>query len=283
MNITNNILYSDLVNTFSNIEGNELDPDAVYYSLIAELGDQSQFSDNLVRTIAEIGRDAAEELLTGEPRQEGYSEEAVLFESEQDLYATWLGRLGSRISAVAKGTKNAFQYVGRKDKYIHDTTKGTSKGTKKLMERSKKYGFGSRFKQGYEGHMMDVHKSRKNRVKELNEEAEKALAADRLDKAKKKAAAELQKKFDTQGHRDGFTNRFRDNKGGFLGMGKKGEGFGKWAKNNKANAAALGAAGAATAVGGYLAYKKLKKYNQEKKAKQIEAAHQRALPAPSNR
>lgn len=283
MNITSNILYSDFISTFNDFEGTELDPDAVYYSLIAELGDQSQFSDNLVRTIAEIGRDAVEELLTGEPRQEGYSEESVLFSATQELYATWLGRLGSRITAVAKGTKNAVQYIGRKDQYIHDTAKGDSKGTKTLMERSKKYGLGSRFKQGYEGHMMDVHKTRKKRKEELNKEAEKALAADKIDKAKKKAAAELQKKFDTQGHRDGFTNRFRDSKGGFLGMGKKGEGFGKWAKNNKANATALGVAGAATAVGGYYAYKKLKKYNQEKKAKELAATQQRALPAPSNR
>jgi len=53
---------------------------------------------------------------------------------------------------------------------------------------------------------------------------------------------------------------FRDNNGNVMGLGKRGEGITKWAKDNKGHAAAVGVAGAAAVGGaGYLAYRAYKK------------------------
>jgi len=251
--ITSQQLYSDLTSELSGVELNESSAEEMYSVIKSELSSQEEFSEELIEKCASIGFDAVNDLYQksqGLEIQESYSEENCedLFSVEdQEIYTTWVGRAASQLKAVAKGTKDAVQYIGRKNSYLRDV-RDEGSTNKKLWAAKNGGGILSRFKTGYKSSMHETKVDRANKARE-----------------NKKIMQDLGKSGESK---KGFFGKFKNSQGF---MGRKGgiSGMKDWAKSNKAQAATAGVVGAAAIGGaGYLAYKALKNRKQAAQANQ---------------
>lgn len=187
----------------------------------------------------------------------------ALFNAElQDIYATWVGRAANVVGSTAMGVGKGLKYLWNRRAYARDMAHGSSIDKKALNQHG--VGFFGRVAAGTQAQY------RKNKAKGLRN---KRANSQDIQKFRDIASGKV-----TERSQKGFFGRFKDEKGKFMGIGKGGQGFGKWAKENKAQAATAGAIGAA-AVGtaGYLAYRAYKK-RQQAKQPQGQNVHQQIQP-----
>lgn len=254
--VTNQQLYSDIRQAMNGVELNEHSAEEMYSAIHDTLQDQEGFTEELIEKCASVAFDAVNDLYSqsqGIEVQSTYSNENLedLFAADdQEVYATLVGRVANYVGSVANGLKEGAQYLWRRKQYARDKALGDSIGAK----AAKKHG------KGLFGRIVAGTQAQYRRNK---------LAAIKRDRA---AEQEFQDKLaDKRQSGKSFFGRFKDKKGAFMGLGKKGDGIVNWAKNNKAQAATAGAIGAAAVGGaGYLAYRAYKK----RKAAQAAQANQ---------
>lgn len=266
--ITNQMLYNALKAEFSKNGVTEVTAEDAYSYFAEELSSQEGFSEEMIEKCASVAFDAANDCYNescGNPPQSAYSEDNLenLFTSNsQDEFATWVGRGAAHIAGAAKGLKNAVQYVGRSSKYKRDFGSRGNKFERSAYDKTTgKHGFAARLREGHESYI------RKKRTEAITKHRNtlKGMADDRRKSEEKDKSEERSKK--------GFFKRFKDDKGAFMGMGKKGAGMGQWAKQNKAQAATAAGVGAAVVAGGaYATYRAIKKRNQAKAAQAKQSA-----------
>lgn len=274
--ITNQMLYNALKAEFSKYGVTEVTAEDAYSYFAEELSNQEGFSEEMIEKCASVAFDAANDCyneLCGNPPQSSYSEdnlEDLFTSSSQDEFATWVGRGAAHIAANLKGLKQGIQYIGRKRKYLAD--KGEH-GNKYEREAARKHGSGfmGRMATGRQSYMDRIKRREEllNKKSDLTRKDENAAKGKKLREAREASEKRAKAKRDKKG----FFKRFNDDKGTFMGMGKKGVGIGKWAKQNKAQAATAAGVGAAVVAGGaYATYKAIKKRNQAKAAQAKQSA-----------
>lgn len=268
--ITNQMLYNALKAEFSKTKITEVTAENAYSYFADLLSQQEEFSDELIDKAASVAFDAVNDCYAescGIPSQISYSEENVedLFTMEsQDQFATWVGRAAAHVGGVLKGAKNAVKYIGRSGSYIRDMN-DMSKSKSDDRRAEKRHG------SGFWGRAVAGHESYVNRRAKIGRHVYRSTRSNEYwrDKGKNEGKEDQQKQ-------KSFIGRFKDSNGSFMGMGKKGIGVGKWAKQNKLQAGvAAGAATAAVAGGAYLTYKAI----QKKKAKAKAEAEAQNKPA----
>jgi hypothetical protein len=278
--ITNQMLYNALKAEFSKNGVTDVTAEEAYSYFTESLTGQEGFSEELVEKCASVAFDAANDCyseLCGAPSQNTYSDENLedLFtaESEQEFYS-WVGSIAKGAGAAVKQGYKNFQRKYKKEGGLAVLKTGASLGLNNLR------GTGSAFKKAYRANRTeDAIQRRSGGDKEKADKMRKRLAYSRMSPEEKaahnanlaaKAKAEAKEARATKRRENkSFITRFKDDKGSFMGMGKKGTGLKTWAKQNKAQAATAAAVGTAAVAGGaYLTYKAIKKRKAAKQAQQ---------------
>lgn len=258
--VTNQQLYSDIKQAMNGVELNEHSAEEMYSAIHDTLQDQEGFTEELIEKCASVAFDAVNDLYSqsqGVEVQSTYSGENLedLFAADnQEVYATLVGRVANYVGSVGAGLKEGVQYLWRRKQYARDKALGDSFGAKAAKQHGK--GFFGRMAAGAQAQYRRNKAAGIKRDRAADQEFEKRLAQKNQS-------------------RKSFFGRFKDDKGAVMGLGKKGGGIVKWAKENKAQAATAGAVGAAALGGaGYLAYRAYKKRKAAQAAQQQNATHQ---------
>jgi hypothetical protein len=264
--ITNQMLYNALKAEFSKNGVTDVTAEEAYSYFTETLTGQEGFSEELVEKCASVAFDAANDCYSeqcGTPSQNTYSDENLedLFtaESEQEFYS-WVGSIAKGAgAAIGQGYKN-FQRKYKKEGGLAVAKTFGSLGLNNLR------GTGSAFKKAYRDNQDEsAIRRRSGGDAKKADRMREALKRKRSKIAEEKAEAKATK----ERNEKGFFKRFKDDKGSFMGMGKKGTGLKTWAKQNKAQAATAAAVGTAAVAGGaYLTYKAIKKRKAAKQAQQ---------------